>query len=437
MTKRTVTKVNALPKLASKKRVAAYARVSSGKDAMLHSLSAQVNHYKKLIQENAEWLFIGVYADEALTGTKDSRTEFQQLLKDCRAGKIDMIITKSISRFARNTVTLLKTVRDLNAINVDVFFEEQNIHSISGEGEMILTFLATFAQEESRSVSENMKWRIKKDFEQGIMWGGKPCLGYDLENKRLILVPEEAIIVQLIYQLYVDGNGDEQICKILTSMDITPKTGIRWHWSTIRYILSNYNYTGDLILQKTYRENHLTKKKRMNTGEFDKYLIKDDHDPIITKELFNKAQRIRQKRLSKIKASPVKKKYDFSGMLKCGICGRGYSHKNTASNEIWKCSYSIKKGIEACDSKQVPNDILIEATNHVLDRNQFIKQIMKSKVAMIVVKPDKKLEFHMKDKTIKEYQWKERSRSEIWTPEKREQARIRALKQIKGGINNG
>ena len=170
---------------------------------MLHSLATQVSYYKKLIQENGEWEFAGIYADEALTGTKDSRAEFQLLIEDCRAGKIDMVITKSISRFARNTVTLLQTVRELQAINVDVFFEEQHIHSNSGEGEMILTFLATFAQEESRSVSENMKWRIKKDFEQGIMWGGKPCLGYRLENKRLILVPEEAKIVQLIFQLYI------------------------------------------------------------------------------------------------------------------------------------------------------------------------------------------------------------------------------------------
>lgn len=238
--KKTITKIDTLTKLSKRTRVAAYARVSSGKDAMLHSLSAQVNHYKKLIQENGEWLFAGVYADEALTGTKDSRTEFQNLLEDSRAGKIDMIITKSISRFARNTVTLLETVRELKAIDVDVFFEEQNIHSISGEGEMILTFLATFAQEESRSVSENMKWRIKKDFEQGIMWGGKPCLGYDLENKRLILVPDEAETVKMIFQLYIEGKGADTIGKILDVKGIEPKYSSKWNRSTIMQILSNY-----------------------------------------------------------------------------------------------------------------------------------------------------------------------------------------------------
>lgn len=222
--KRKVTSISTLPKLTKKVRVAAYARVSDGKEAMLKSLSAQVNYYKKLISENYMWDFVGVYSDEALTGTKDSRAEFQQLLKDCRAGKIDIIITKSISRFARNTLTLLETVRELKAIHVDVFFEEQNIHSISGDGEMILSFLATFAQEESRSASENMKWRIQKDFNEGIIWGGKSCLGYKLENRKLEMIPDEAEIVRLIFQLYIEGLGADTIGKILDSKDVKPNT---------------------------------------------------------------------------------------------------------------------------------------------------------------------------------------------------------------------
>ena len=171
--KRTITKIEAKPIMVTKTKVAAYARVSTGKDAMLHSLASQINHYKKFIQSNNEWQFVGVYSDQALTGTKETREEFQQLIKDCKTGKIDMIITKSISRFARNTVRLLKTVRELKSIHVDVFFEEQNIHSNSSDGEMILTLLASFAQEESRSVSDNMKWRIKKEFENGSLWGGR------------------------------------------------------------------------------------------------------------------------------------------------------------------------------------------------------------------------------------------------------------------------
>ena len=157
-----------IPSLSQRRRVAAYARVSSGKDAMLHSLAAQVSYYSDHIQKNPEWEYAGVYVDEALTGTKDNREGFQRLLADCRAGKIDMVLTKSISRFARNTVTLLETVRELKTLGVDVYFEEQNIHSLSGDGELMLTILASYAQEESRSVSENCKWRIRQKFQQGI-----------------------------------------------------------------------------------------------------------------------------------------------------------------------------------------------------------------------------------------------------------------------------
>ena len=168
----------------SRKRVAAYARVSSGKDGMLHSLAAQVSYFSALIQSNAEWEYCGVYSDEAITGTKETREGFQKLLTDCRDGKIDMVITKSISRFARNTVTLLEVVRELRKLNVDVFFEEQNIHSLSSDGELMLTLLASFAQEESLSVSENMKWRIRKNFEEGMPWNAT-MLGYRMKDGHL------------------------------------------------------------------------------------------------------------------------------------------------------------------------------------------------------------------------------------------------------------
>ncbi len=167
---RNITKVtqNVAP-LPTLKRVAAYARVSSGKDAMLHSLSAQVSYYSELIQRNPEWLYVGVFSDEALTGTKADRPEFNRLLADCRVGLVDMIITKSISRFSRNTLNLLETVRELKKYNVDIFFERENIHSMSGDGELMLTILASFAQEESLSVSENCKWRVREDFKKGIV----------------------------------------------------------------------------------------------------------------------------------------------------------------------------------------------------------------------------------------------------------------------------
>ena len=169
---KTITIVQKPPKLEQKKRVAAYARVSSGKDAMLHSLSAQVSYYSNMIQNHEDWLYVGVYADESKTGTRESRADFQRLIADCNAGKIDMVITKSISRFARNTVTLLQTVREFKKLGVDIFFEEQNIHTMSGDGELMMTILASYAQEESCSSSENQKWRIKRNFEKGQPWNG-------------------------------------------------------------------------------------------------------------------------------------------------------------------------------------------------------------------------------------------------------------------------
>lgn len=434
---RIITKIDTLPKLSRKTRVAAYARVSSGKETMLQSLSTQVNYYKKMFHENDTWEFIGVYADEALTGTKDSREEFQLLLKDCRAGKIDMVITKSISRFARNTVTLLETVRELKAINVDVFFEEQNIHSLSGEGEMILTFLATFAQEESRSVSENMKWRIKKDYNEGIMWGGKPCLGYNLENKKLILVPDEAEIVRLIFQLYIAGNGADRVGKILDSKGIKPKNSKIWNRSSIMTILSNYNYTGDLILQKTFRENHLTKRKVINDGELDRYIVKESHEAIISHEMFEEAQIIRSQQARKIRPNIINKHYAFIGMVRCGICGRAYTRKTISFRNTWNCSLTTTKGKAACPSKLVPDSKIIEAANSVLNRTEFNEHYFNSKVKSIIVMPEKRLVFQMKDGTIKDYLWAESSRSESWTLEMREQARIRAINQNKGGVLNG
>ena len=164
-----ITEIKAVPSLVAKKNVAAYARVSSGKDAMLHSLSAQVSYYSELIQSHNDWEYVGVYADEALTGTKDTRDNFQRLIADCKAGKIDLIITKSISRFARNTVTLLKTVRELKELGIGIYFEEQNINTLSADGELMITILASYAQEESLSASENVKWRIHRDYEQGIL----------------------------------------------------------------------------------------------------------------------------------------------------------------------------------------------------------------------------------------------------------------------------
>lgn len=244
-------------------RVAAYARVSTEKGAMLHSLAAQINYYSEMIQSNLEYEYAGVYADEGLSGTLEGRPEFQRMLRDCRAGKIDRILCKSISRFARNTIMLLKTVRELKLLGVSVYFEEQNIDTMSGEGELMLTVLASFAQEESRSVSENCKWRIRKKFEQGIPTGLR-MYGYRVKNGVFTIVPQEAEIVRHIFRMYLEGMGCERIKKALTEAGIPAPNGGLWSASTILLMLRNEKYAGDLLLQKYYINNHIEKKQLPN-----------------------------------------------------------------------------------------------------------------------------------------------------------------------------
>ena len=268
-----------------RKRVAAYARVSSGKDEALHSLASQVSLYSGLIHRNKDWEYAGVYADEAFTGTKDSRPEFRRLIADCKNGKIDIVITKSLSRFARNTVTTLETVRLMKEYGVDVWFEKENIHSLSGDGEFMLTILASFAQEESLSASENQKWKIRKNFEDGQPTYTR-LLGYYLDGDTFIIIPEEAEVVRLIFNSYLSGMGLLAICKMLMEEGYSTINGGQWRESTMRRILTNEKYVGDMLLQKTFREDHITKKTRRNKGQLPKYYIEDAHEPIIDRGTF-------------------------------------------------------------------------------------------------------------------------------------------------------
>ena len=347
-------------------RVAAYARVSSGKDAMLHSLSAQVSYYNDLIQHHPGWVFCGVYADEALTGTKADRENFVRLIRDCKAGKVDMVITKSISRFARNTVALLETVRELKLIGVDVYFEEQNIHSISPDGELMLSILASYAQEESLSASENQKWRIKRNFENGMPWNGT-LLGYRYKDGTYIIVPEEAEIVHMIFDQYLSGKGITAIMKILNEKGIPTRNGNAWGKSSVMRVLRNYAYTGNLLLQKTYRENHITKRTRQNNGELPKYHIVEIHEKIISLEQFSAVQEEIQRRADKHTHPGVNQKtYPFTGVVICAGCGKHYRRKVTKAGPVWICSTFNTLGKRYCPSKQIPENTLIAMTEEVL-----------------------------------------------------------------------
>lgn len=412
-------------------RVAAYSRVSNGKDAMLHSLSAQVSYYSKLIQNHEGWLYCGVYADEALTGTKENRDNFQRLIEDCRAGKIDLVITKSISRFARNTVTLLNTVRELKLLGIGVIFEEQNINSMTADGELMMTILASYAQEESLSASENVKWRIQNDFKQGILpMSVQNIYGYKrTSDGGLEIIPEEAEIVKSIYSMYLDGFGTLKISKILNEMGIESNTGEKWSEKKVRYILSNEKYIGDLLLQKSFRSDHLTKKTVRNKGQKPQYYVEENHEPIISRKMYETVQLELERRREKHCKMVEPQKYAFTGKIVCENCGKNYRRKVTATRVVWICSTFDKLGKKECASKQIPDETLCTVTAEVLEISEFDAEVFEETINKITVPEANHLIFHFKDGHTVEKVWKDRSRSESWTPEMREQVRQNNLKR--------
>lgn len=428
---RIVERVNFnTPKIKKLKRVAAYARVSSGKDAMLHSLSAQIDYYRNLIFSNPEWRFCGVYADEAMTGTKDNRENFQKMLTECRAGNLDLIITKSISRFARNTVTLLETVRELKSLGVDVLFEEQNIHSISPDGEFMLTILASYAQEESYSASENQKWRIRKDFQEGKIRSVR-MLGYTrTPDGSLAIVESEAETVRLIFNSYLSGMGKLAIANMLNESGFFTINGCEWTAEDIRRILQNEKYAGNMALQKTFRENHLTKRKVTNTGQLPKYFVEDSHPAIIEKSVFDAVQkRLQEQKEYFTPTKPTTVVYPFTGKIQCQCCGKNYRRKTTAPGVVWICATYNTKGKKYCPTaKQIPENTLISVCCEVFGISEFDTNIFENQIAKILVPAPNELIFIFHDGNQISANWKDRSRSESWTNEMKQQASERSRK---------
>lgn len=415
-------------------RVAAYARVSSGKDAMLHSLSAQVSYYSRLIQNHPGWIYCGVYSDEAVSGTKYNREGFQKLLADCRDGKVDMIITKSISRLARNTVVLLETVRELKNLGVDIYFEEQHIHSISSDGELLLAILASYAEEESRSVSENQRWRIKKYFEMGRPWVGF-MLGYRLRNGQYEVVPEEAATVRRIFDSYLSGMGYLAICKELNDAGLTTRDGLPWKVGTLMSVLRNYCYTGNLVLQRTFRKNHLTKRPVPNRGERPMYHAVGAHEPIISLELFNAVQEERFRRAEKYsRESEHIGVYPFTRKVFCGGCGASFNRKTARGKKIWICRTYNRLGKAACaSSKAVPEESLCNAAAQALGFETFEPEAFEDAIERIIVQEGNLLVFCFRDGTQKTVEWADISRAESWSSEMKAAAREVTMKRQRRG----
>lgn len=418
-----------------RKRVAAYARVSSDKEAQLHSLSAQISYYNSYIGSREDWEFAGVYADEALTGTKDNRPEFQRMLADCQDGKIDMVITKSITRFARNTVTLLATIRELRDLGIDVYFEKENIHTLSADGELMITLLAAYAQEESYNASENQKWRIRRMFEQGRPNTGR-MLGYRLKNGVLQIVPEEAEIVNMIFNDYLSGMGRNLIVKKLIRMGVPTLSGGQWRENTLLKILTNEKYTGDMLLQKTYRLDHISKKVMVNRGEKRKYFVESSHEPIIDKETFTKVQQELARRSEKFPDTAQKaKEYLFTGLIRCGFCGKHFRRKITASGTkyakpVWICPTFNIYGKDVCSAQQIPEKILIENASEVLGTADWDRETLLSCISEIRVPEHNLLTYVFRDGHTEEVAWQNPSRKESWSEEMKQCARERQLQVI-------
>lgn len=422
---RTIKRVTfhtlAAPKL---KRVAAYARVSSDKDPMGHSLSVQISYFNDLIQKHLDWTLVGIYADEGITGTRADRPEFMRLLADCRAGKIDMICTKSITRFARNTVTLLETVRELKELGVDVFFEKENIHSTTGEGELMLTILASFAQEESRSASENQLWRVQKNFKEGKPWNCT-MLGYRNESGQLIVVPEEAEIVRTVFRMYLEGCGTRVIAKHLNDNHILARRGNEWYEHTVFRVLNNYAYTGNLLLQQTYAENYLTKTRVPNEGQLPKYHVENAHEPIIDLDTFMKVQEEIKARAEKWVYCTDYSRFPFTGLLVCEHCGKHYRRRINHGRHFWNCATTLVQGKAKCNTKMIPETELIRISEELVGSADDLP-ILVDKVLV----DNNRLRFLFKNGTEVERVWKERSRADSWTPEMKETARAAAKKQV-------
>ena len=348
------------------KNVCAYCRVSTNIPHQKGSYESQLEYYENMIRSKAGWKFAGIYADYGKSGTKEKgRTDFMRMLEDCEAGEIDVICTKSISRFARNTVECIKVVRELKKKQIDVYFEKERIHTLSEKSELLLSIYSSVAQAESESISSNQKWSIQKKFLNGTYILPNPAYGYYTnENGLLELDQKQAVVVRYIFDEYLDGKGVWLIAKSLNAQKIPTRTGKKnWIPVTVYTILKNSIYTGDLLLQKTYSEDTVPFVRRKNYGEYRQVLIENDHEPIVTHEEYEAVQRMLKQKSNKTKENQEEQPEEvseFKGKVICGVCGTSYNrqakkNRTGKSNVTWSCARRIQTK-DLCE-----NDIIKES----------------------------------------------------------------------------
>ena len=387
-------------------RVAAYCRVSTQLEQQESSFEAQKNYYTEKITNNPNWKLAGIYADDGISGTDmKKRDEFNRLLQDCEAGKIDMILTKSISRFARNTVDTLNTLRILRKKGVTVFFEKEHIDTHADNGEMIITVLSGLAQEESFNLSENTRWGIIRKFENGtIILNHNRFMGYTKgKDGELAIVPEEAETVRLIFRMYLEGTSIAGIKRHLEKEGILTVTGRKiWNEGTISKMLSNEKYMGDALLQKSYTADFLTKTRKKNNGEMRQYYITDNHEGIVAKEIYYAVQQEKQRRAERRKPAVTRRakekkkgyssKYILSNLLVCGECGQTYRRitwtRNGVKRIVWRCSNRVEHGTEYCkNSPTLDEEALQRAVMRTVGnvvRDSEFGSVMQNNVTLVI-----------------------------------------------------
>lgn len=365
-----------------RKRVAAYARVSTDNEEQILSYEAQVDYYTRYIRSKDDWEFVGIYTDEGITATNTKkRNGFKRMIQDALDGKIDLIVTKSVSRFARNTVDTLTTVRKLKGKGVEVYFEKENIYTLDSKGELLITIMSSLAQEESRSISENVTWGQRKRFADGkVSLPYKQFLGYKKgEDGFPKIVEKEAKIIRLIYRLFLEGKTISAISTYLTNKKIpTPAGKEKWTTSTVKSILTNEKYKGDALLQKCYTVDFLTKKKKKNNGEIPQYYVKNSHEAIISPEIYDLVQdEMKKRKSSKCGHSSMS---PFSSKIVCGECGGFYGSKVWHSNDkyrkiIWQCNAKFKNK-EKCKTPHLSEEQIkenfIKAFNNLIENKESI-----------------------------------------------------------------
>ena len=384
-----------------KLRVAAYCRVSTDTEEQATSYEAQIAHYTEYIQKNPEWEFAGVYADDGISGTNTKkRSEFNRMIEDCEAGNIDMIITKSISRFARNTLDCLKYIRQLKEKNIPVFFEKESINTMDAKGEVLITIMASLAQQESQSLSQNVKLGLQFRYQNGqVQVNHNHFLGYTKdENGNLIIDPEQAEVVKRIYREYLEGYSMDKIAKGLEADGILTGAGkTRWWSSTINKILRNEKYIGDALLQKTYTTDFLSKTRVKNNGIVPQYYVEGNHEAIIPKDIFLRVQEeLLRRRVVKTSANGKMRSYScnhcFAQIVICGECGEMFRriHWNNrgCKSIVWRCISRLEPTGMECHARTVNEQelerVVVAALNELLgDREGYQRQLQQNVATVI------------------------------------------------------